>query len=97
MSPEFFPLTTAPQLVRYWFEKGYSADEIAPMLRDNALFFYASPEDLATCERLLTYRRLYDNAAAAILAKGEFPSAEKIAEKVGKDERTVRRWRDGNS
>jgi hypothetical protein len=30
-----------------------------------------------------------------VVAAGEYPSAEKVAAKIGKDERTVRRWQHG--
>ena len=95
MSPELYPIANAEQLVRHLLRHDCSADEIERRLEDNPLWRFASIGDRSTCKRLLTYRRLYDNAAAAVLARGEYPSAEKIAADVGKDERTVRRWQSG--
>ena len=92
---EWVAFGTAEQLVRHWLRFDLSADEIERRLKDDPLWRHASVGDRSTCKRLLTYRRLYDNAAADIIAAGKYPSAEKIAEKIGKDERTVRRWQHG--
>lgn len=95
MSGEYFPITSAEQLVRHWLQFDLSAAEIEGRLQDNPLWRHGSIGDRQVCKRLLVRRKLYDEAVAAVVAAGEYPSAEKVAAKIGKDERTVRRWQHG--
>ena len=101
MSGGWFPITSAPQLVRHWLKWGASADEIEAKLKGNSLWDHATLEEVDTCRRLLTHRRRYEAAAARLIAQSEYPSAEAIADLLSTNERsvdprTVRRWRDGD-
>lgn len=93
MSGEWFPITSAEQLVRHLLRWDTSADEIERRLKDNVLGrLPASLEEWKTIRRLIKHRREWERVDAE-RELGE--SDEAMAHRLEQPLRTLQRWRHG--